>query len=274
MRGEHRSRSIEDLVAETKLQVSRGVKEVLLIAQELTYYGLDLYKKRMLPQLLDSLAQIKGLGWIRLHYAYPSKFPREVFQVMADHENICNYIDMPLQHADDAVLHRMKRQISQEETKDLIVHARSAVPNLTFRTTMLVGFPGETVAEFESLYQFVEDMQFDRLGVFEYSHEDGTTGATLPDDVPKLEKEFRAGALMELQRGISLKHNEAKIGSIQKVLVDRKEGPNFYGRTEADSPEVDNEVIIDASLKYARVGDFVNVKITDATEYDLYGEII
>lgn len=274
MRGEHRSRSLEDLVAETKLLVSRGVKEVLLIAQELTYYGLDLYKKRMLPQLLEALAQIEGLDWIRLHYAYPSKFPKEVFQVMADHPNICNYIDMPLQHADNAVLHRMKRQISQEETRDLIAHARNIVPNLTFRTTMLVGFPGETVAEFDRLCQFVEEMQFDRLGVFEYSHEDGTSGATLADDVPKLEKEFRAGALMALQRDISLKHNEAKIGSIQKVLVDRKEGSNFYGRTEADSPEVDNEVVIDASLTYARVGDFVSVKITDATEYDLYGDII
>ncbi|NND32859.1 MAG: 30S ribosomal protein S12 methylthiotransferase RimO [Saprospiraceae bacterium] len=274
MRGEHRSRPMEALVHEAQQLVKNGIKEILLIAQELTYYGLDLYKKRMLPQLLDQLASVKGIEWIRLHYAYPSKFPREVFDVMASHENICNYIDMPLQHADNDVLQRMKRQITREETIDLISYARKVVPNLTFRTTMLVGFPGETDAEFQNLCNFVEEIQFDRLGVFEYSHEDGTSGALLDDNVPPAKKEYRAGKLMELQRGISLKHNEAKIGSIEKVLIDRKEGANFYGRTEGDSPEVDNEVIIDGTSQFVRIGDFAMVEITDATEYDLYGNAV
>jgi ribosomal protein S12 methylthiotransferase len=265
---------MEDLVAEARMLVRTGVKEILLIAQELTYYGLDLYKKRMLPALLETLAKIEGLQWIRLHYAYPSKFPREIFGVMAAHPNICNYLDMPLQHADNGVLARMRRQITQEETSDLIAYARKTVPDLALRTTMLVGFPGESENEFETLCAFVRRIRFDRLGVFEYSHEDGTSGGLLTDDVPQPEKERRAGKLMEIQRTISLEHNEAKIGAVVRVLIDRKEGANFYGRTEADSPEVDNEVILDATSNYARVGDFIEVKITDATEYDLYGVIL
>jgi len=272
MRGEHRSKPIESILAEARTLVKRGVKEVLLIAQELTYYGLDLYKKRALASLLEQLAQVEGLEWIRLHYAYPSKFPREVFDVMARYPSICNYIDMPLQHADNDVLHRMKRQITREETLDLIRHARETVPNLAFRTTLLVGFPGESEAEFENLCRFVEEARFDRLGVFEYSEEDGTSGAELADDVPQDLKEARAGQIMNIQREISLEHNEAKIGSTLKVMIDRKEGDNFYGRTEYDSPEVDNEVIIDATSTFLRIGDFADIKIIDATEYDLFGE--
>ncbi|MCL4114049.1 UNVERIFIED_CONTAM: hypothetical protein GTU68_064863 [Idotea baltica] len=272
MRGEHRSKPIESVLAEARKLVKHGVKEVLLIAQELTYYGLDLYKKRALPTLLEQLAEVEGLEWIRLHYAYPSKFPCEVFDVMARYPTICNYIDMPLQHADNDVLQRMQRQITKEETLDLIRYARDTVPNLAFRTTLLVGFPGESEAEFDNLCGFVKEARFDRLGVFEYSEEDGTSGAELADDVPQELKEARAGQIMNLQRDISLEHNEAKIGSTLKVIIDRKEGDNFYGRTEYDSPEVDNEVIIDATSTFLRIGDFAKVKIIDATEYDLFGE--
>jgi ribosomal protein S12 methylthiotransferase len=274
MRGDHRSRPMEMIVREAKSLVRRGVKEILLIAQELTYYGLDLYRSRKLGALLEQLAAIEGLDWIRLHYAYPSKFPREVLDVMAAYPNICNYLDMPLQHADDAVLLRMKRQITQAETLDLISYARDTVPNLALRTTMLVGFPGETDREFDTLCRFIEHVKFDRLGVFEYSSEDGTSAALMPDDVPSEVKELRAGQLMEIQRGISLQHNETRIGSILKVLIDRKEGASFYGRTEYDSPEVDNEVIINAETDFVRVGDFATVEITDATEYDLYGKVV
>lgn len=274
MRGQHTSRPIEELIAEARHLVSRGVKEVLLIAQELTYYGLDIYKKRMLATLLEQLASIEGLEWLRLHYAYPSRFPEEVFEVMAQHDNICNYLDIPLQHADNAVLARMRRQITNQETKDLIRRAREVVPEIAIRTTMLVGFPGETESEFEELCDFVKEMRFDRLGVFEYSHEEGTAGAELADDVPAEVKEKRAGKLMEIQRSISLELNELKIDRRLKVLVDRKENKNYYGRTEYDSPEVDNEVVIDTSSCDVAVGDFVIVQITDATEYDLYGRIV
>lgn len=274
MRGTHQSKPIEAIVMEAKSLVRRGVKEILLIAQELTYYGLDLYKTRKLAELLEQLAMIDGLEWIRLHYAYPSRFPREVLKVMANAPNICNYLDMPLQHADDEVLRRMKRQITREETLDLIGFARDTVPNLALRTTMLVGFPGETEAEFENLCRFIEQVRFDRLGVFEYSHEDDTSAALGLDDVPEEVKSCRAGQLMEIQRGISLQLNENRIGSILKVLIDRKEGSNFYGRTEFDSPEVDNEVIIDAELDFVRVGDFAVVEIIDATEYDLHARVL
>jgi ribosomal protein S12 methylthiotransferase len=274
MRGPHRSRSIESVVEEARLLVKGGVKEVLLIAQELTYYGLDLYKSRRLPDLLEQLAAIEGLEWIRLHYAYPARFPREVLKVMAQEPNICNYLDMPLQHADDGVLMRMKRQITRQETLDLVAYARDTVPNLALRTTMLVGFPGETESEFENLCRFVEDVRFDRLGVFEYSHEDSTTAAEYADDVTPEVKERRAGQLMEIQRRISLQLNESRIGSTLKVLIDRKEGSGFYGRTEFDSPEVDNEVILDANADFVRVGDFATVEITGATEYDLYARLI
>lgn len=274
MRGTHQSRPIESIVEEARNLVRRGVKEILLIAQELTYYGLDLYRSRRLGDLLDQLSRVDGLEWIRLHYAYPSKFPREVFQVMARHPNICNYLDMPLQHGSDPVLARMKRQITVAETRELINYARETVPGLALRTTMLVGFPGETDKEFEELCQFVEEMRFNRLGVFEYSHEEGTSGADLPDDVAPALKEERAGTLMEIQRKISLQHNEALVGSTLKIMIDRKEGSNFFGRTEYDSPEVDNEVIIDAKENFVRIGDFAEVEIIDATEYDLYAKVI
>ena len=274
MRGKHVSRSIEDLVREARTLVARGVKEILLIAQELTYYGLDIYKERALSRLLEELAQVEGLEWIRLHYAYPSKFPREVFDVMARYQNICNYIDMPLQHGDNDVLERMRRQITVEETRDLIQYARQVVPDIAVRTTMLVGFPGETEHEFANLCSFVREMKFERLGVFEYSHEDGTLAHDLEDDVEDEVKGRRAGDLMEIQREISLKHNEERIGSVTRVLVDRKEGDFYYARTERDSPEVDNEVIIDATKNYVRVGDFADVRIDDVTEYDLYATVV
>ena len=270
MRGKHRSKSIRDLVAQAEGLVARGVKEIILIAQELTYYGLDRYKKRKLADLLDQLSDIEGLQWIRLHYAYPANFPREVFQIMRTKPNICNYLDMPLQHANNAILHAMRRQITQEETWELIQYARSEVPDLALRTTMLVGFPGETEAAFEQLCQFVSKVRFDRLGVFEYSHEEGTIGYQLPDDVPHDIKCKRATKLMDIQKQISLEINERKIGSIVNVLVDRKEGGFYYGRTEHDSPEVDNEVIIDGTQDLS-IGDFAPIKIQDVTEYDLFG---
>lgn len=272
MRGPHRSKPIEKILHEAEALVARGVKEIILIAQELTYYGLDLYKKRRLAELLDLLAQVPGLQWIRLHYAYPSKFPREVFDVIADHSNICNYLDMPLQHADNGILAAMRRHITQEETLDLIASARDKVPGLAIRTTMLVGFPGETESAFTELCDFVSKVGFDRLGVFEYSHEEGTSGFELVDDVPIEEKERRAAHLMEIQKSISLQNNERKIGNTVNVLIDRKEGRIYYGRTEHDSPEVDNEVIIDQGA-YLRVGDFAPIEITDVTEYDLFGQL-
>jgi ribosomal protein S12 methylthiotransferase len=274
MRGQHISKPIEVLVQEAKSLARRGVKELMLIAQELTYYGLDIYKKRKLPRLLHALADVEGIEWIRLHYAYPSKFPTEVFEVMAERENICNYLDMPLQHASDAVLERMRRQITQAEQRQLIKTAKEIVPGIALRTTMLVGFPGETDMEFEELCKFVNEMEFDRLGVFQYSHEENTIAYGLPDDVPAEVKVERANMLMEIQQAISEKKNREKVGTLRKVLFDRKEGGYFIGRTEADSPEVDNEVLVNATTDFVRVGDFARVKITDAAEYDLYGEVI
>ncbi len=274
MRGKHRSKPIEAIVSEARHLVARGVKEVILIAQELTYYGLDIYQKRALPDLLVQLSELKGLDWIRLHYAYPSKFPKEVFHVMADRPNICNYIDMPLQHADDGVLRSMRRQITQKETVALVEYARKVVPDLAFRTTLLVGFPTETEAAFAELCRFVQEMRFDRMGVFEYSHEEGTSAYDLADEVTATEKERRAGVLMEIQRKISQEHNQAKVGSTYQVLIDRKEGDHYFGRTAYDSPEVDNEVIIPAAQQYLRVGDFAKVLVTEATEYDLIGHSV
>lgn len=274
MRGKHISRSIEDLVQEAKNLARFGTKELLLIAQELTYYGLDLYKKRALPDLLNALADVEGIDWIRLHYAYPSKFPRGIFDVMAARPEICNYLDMPLQHANNAVLDRMRRQITREETVDLIQYARQVIPDLTLRTTMLVGFPGETEEEFQDLIHFVEEMKFDRLGVFQYSHEEGTRGYELEDDVPAEIKAERANRLMEVQQQISFAKNQEQVGKTIKVLFDRKEGGHFIGRTEGDSPEVDNEVLVDAKTNYARVGDFAQVRIDEALEYDLFGTIL
>lgn len=272
MRGQHVSKTIETLVKETKYLASIGVKEIMLIAQELTYYGLDIYKKRALPELLRALNDVDGIEWIRLHYAYPSKFPLEIIDTMKSCEKVCNYLDMPLQHASDPVLERMKRQISKQETIDLIKEIRNRIPDITLRTTMLVGFPGETEDDIEQLIHFIEDTRFDRLGVFTYSHEEGTSGYLLEDDVPEEVKQQRAADVMAVQQEISVEINAQKTGHIYKTIIDRKEGNYFIGRTEADSPEVDNEVLIDAGKHYLRIGDFANIQITRAEEFDLYGE--
>lgn len=274
MRGKHVSKPIDALVQEVEQLVSRGVKEIMLIAQELTYYGLDIYKERKLADLLESLAAIKGLEWIRLHYAYPSKFPMEILPVIKKHSNICNYLDMPLQHISDAMLKRMKRQITKEEMVSLIKDIRDAVPDIAIRTTMLVGFPGETEADFNELCEFIKQQKFERVGVFTYSHEEGTSGYELEDDVPEEVKQQRASELMEIQAKISEQLNTEKVGKTYKVLVDRKEGGYYVARTEFDSPEVDNEVLIDASKHYLRIGEFATVRITDAMEFDLYAEPI
>jgi ribosomal protein S12 methylthiotransferase len=271
MRGIHVSRNIEDIVVEAKSLARRGVKELMLISQELTYYGLDTYKKRMLPELLTELANIEGIEWIRLHYAYPSKFPLEIFEVMAAQPKICNYLDMPLQHAQNDVLARMRRQITVEETRDLLEKARSLVPGITLRSTFLVGFPGETEAEFEALCDFIVEASLDRVGVFTYSHEESTRAHDLVDDVPEEVKMERANRIMEIQSAISYEKNKAKIGKSFKVLFDKIENGHFVGRTEGDSPEVDNEVLIPVKGNYVRLGDFAEVTITDASEYDLIG---
>lgn len=271
MRGVHVSRNIEDIVVEAKSLARRGVKELMLISQELTYYGLDTYKKRMLPELLTELANIEGIEWIRLHYAYPSKFPLEIFEVMAAQPKICNYLDMPLQHAQNDVLARMRRQITVEETKELLERARSLVPGITLRSTFLVGFPGETEAEFEALCDFIAEASLDRVGVFTYSHEESTRAHDLVDDVPEEVKMERANRIMEIQSAISYEKNKAKIGKSFKVLFDKIENGHFVGRTEGDSPEVDNEVLIPVKGNYVRLGDFAEVTITDASEYDLIG---
>ena len=273
MRGKHISRTIESLVNEAKHLASIGVKELILIAQELTYYGLDLYKKRSLPALLDALCGVEGIEWIRLHYAYPSKFPLDIFDSMASQPKICNYLDIPLQHASDTVLDRMKRQTTRQEQKELIDYARTRVPDIAIRTTFLVGFPGETEAEFLDLCDFVEEMCFDRVGVFQYSHEEDTSGYLLDDNVSSEDKSDRANRLMAIQQSISMDHNQAKIGKTLPVLFDRKEGEYYIGRTEYDSPDVDNEVLVKAVDNYVRVGDFAMVKITNAEEYDLYGTV-
>ena len=271
MRGVHVSRNIEDIVVEAKSLARRGVKELMLISQELTYYGLDTYKKRMLPELLTELANIEGIEWIRLHYAYPSKFPLEIFEVMAAQPKICNYLDMPLQHAQNDVLARMRRQITVEETRELLEKARSLVPGITLRSTFLVGFPGETEAEFEALCDFIVEASLDRVGVFTYSHEESTRAHDLVDDVPEEVKMDRANRIMEIQSAISYEKNKAKIGKSFKVLFDKIENGHFVGRTEGDSPEVDNEVLIPVKGNYVRLGDFAEVTITDASEYDLMG---
>jgi len=274
MRGKHISKPIERIVEEAKGLAKNGVKELMLIAQELTYYGLDIYKKRRLADLLRALNEVEGIEWIRLHYAYPSKFPLEVFEAMKDLPNVCNYIDMPLQHASNSVLKRMRRQITVEETTKLINQARQIVPNLAFRTTMLVGFPGETEEEYQELVDFVKEMQFERLGVFQYSHEENTLAYELEDDVPAEIKEKRAAHLMEVQQEISWQKNQTRVGQTLKVLFDRVEGDYFVGRTAYDSPEVDNEVLVKKSDNFVRIGDFALVKINEATDFDLFGDVV
>ena len=273
MRGQHVSRPIESLVDEAKRLVDRGVKEVMLIAQELTYYGLDIYKKRELPKLLHALADVKGLEWIRLHYAYPSKFPLEIIDAIKDRENICNYLDMPLQHAANNMLQQMKRQITREEMEDLVGNIRNRIPDICLRTTLIAGFPGETRDDVEELKTFIQKMRFDRVGIFTYSHEEGTSAHDLVDDVPAEEKEERAQEIMEVQQEISLEKNQEKVGKILKVMIDKKEAGRYLGRTEFDSVEVDNEVIIQSNKKLA-IGEFVNVKINKAFDYDLEGTVV
>ena len=273
MRGAHVSRSIESLVDEAKCLVDRGVKEVMLIAQELTYYGLDLYKKRELPRLLHALADVKGLEWIRLHYAYPSKFPVEIIDAIKERDNICNYLDMPLQHAANNMLKAMKRQITREEMEELIGDIRNRIPGICLRTTLIAGFPGETRDDVEELKIFLQKMRFDRVGIFTYSHEEGTSAHELEDNVPAEEKEERAQEIMEVQQEISLEKNQEKVGKTFKVLIDKKEAGRYLGRTEFDSVEVDNEVIIQSKKKLT-IGEFVNVRITKAYDYDIEGEIV
>jgi ribosomal protein S12 methylthiotransferase len=273
MRGQHISRPIDELVNEAEGLVRKGVKEIMLIAQELTYYGLDIYKKRMLGDLLHRLADVKGLEWIRLHYAYPSKFPLEVLEVMRNRENICNYLDMPLQHASNKMLQAMKRQITREEMEDLVAAIREKVPGICLRTTLIAGFPGETEEDVEELKGFLERQRFDRVGIFTYSHEEGTSAFELADNIPAEEKERRAQEIMEVQQEISYELNQQKVGKVFKTIVDKKEAGRYLGRTEFDSVEVDNEVVI-LSDKKLPVGEFVNVKITKAYDYDLEGEAI
>lgn len=272
MRGKHVSKPIEELVLEAKNLAKKGTKELLLIAQDSTYYGLDLYKKRNLAELMQRLSDVEGIEWIRLHYAFPAGFPLDVLDVMAERPNICNYLDIPLQHGSTELLKVMRRGITREKTEELLATIRTKVPGIAIRTTLIAGHPGETEAEFEEMMKFVETSRFDRLGVFPYSHEDNTHSFTLSDSVPEEIKQERVDRLMELQQGISLELNQQKIGKTFKVLIDRKEGGSFYGRTEFDSPEVDNEVILDATKNYLRVGDFVMAKVTAASEFDLIAE--
>ena len=274
MRGAHISTPIEALVTEAEKLAAKGVKELILIAQDITYYGLDLYKKRALADLLRALVKVEGIEWIRIHYAFPTGFPMDVIEVMKEEPKICNYLDIPLQHISDPILASMKRGTTQEKTTKLLKKFREAMPEMAIRTTLIVGYPGETQADFEALKSFVKEMRFDRLGCFTYSHEENTTAYELEDDVPEEVKLARANEIMEIQSQISWELNQEKIGKTFRCLIDRKEGNYFVGRTEYDSPDVDNEVLIDAKKHYVKIGDFVDVKIIDATDYDLYGEPI
>jgi ribosomal protein S12 methylthiotransferase len=274
MRGKHRSTPIEHLVIEAEKLAKNGVKELILIAQDLTYYGLDLYKKRNLAELLEALVKVEGIEWIRLHYAFPTGFPMDVLELMKREPKICNYLDIPLQHISDSILKSMRRGTTQEKTTNLIKEFRALVPEMTIRTTLIVGYPGETEEDFNILKNWVEEMRFERLGCFTYSHEENTHAYLLEDDVPEEVKQDRAAQIMDIQAQISWELNQEKIGQTFKCVIDRKEGEHFVGRTEFDSPDVDNEVLIDASKFYLKTGDFVNLKIIDATEFDLYAEPI
>ena len=274
MRGKHKSTPIEQLVIEAKNLAKNGVKELILIAQDLTYYGLDIYKKRRLADLLTSLAKIKGIEWIRLHYAFPSGFPQDVLDIIRDNDKVCNYIDIPLQHINDDILQSMKRGTSHEKTVALLKDFRTKVPNMAIRTTLIVGYPGETEEKFQELKRWVRNTKFDRLGVFTYSHEENTSAFNLADDVPEKTKKARLEEIMDLQTHISWELNQEKIGKTYKVLFDRKEGDCFIGRTEFDSPDVDNEVLVKAKDTYVRMGDFANVIIEKADHFDLYGYLV
>nr|WP_299383968.1 30S ribosomal protein S12 methylthiotransferase RimO [Allomuricauda sp.] len=272
MRGKHKSTPIEELVAEAGKLAANGVKELILIAQDLTYYGLDLYKKRNLAELLEALSKVDGIEWIRLHYAFPTGFPMDVLELMAKEPKICNYIDIPLQHISDSILKSMRRGTTQAKTTQLLKDFRASVPGMAIRTTLIVGYPGETEEDFQTLKTWVKDMRFERLGCFTYSHEENTHAYNLDDDVPEAIKQQRANEIMELQSQISWELNQEKIGNTYKCIIDRKEGNHFVGRTEFDSPDVDNEVLIDASKHYLKIGDFAQIKIFDAADFDLYGE--
>jgi len=274
MRGKHKSTPIENLVTEAEKLAATGVKELILIAQDLTYYGLDIYKKRNLAELLEHLVKVEGIEWIRLHYAFPTGFPMDVLDIMKREPKICNYLDIPLQHISDDLLKSMRRGTTKEKTTKLIHEFRAIVPEMTIRTTLIVGYPGETEAHFEELKQWVSEMRFERLGCFTYSHEENTHAYNLEDDVPEEVKIQRANEIMEIQSQISWELNQTKIGQEFKVVIDRKEGNYFVGRTEFDSPDVDNEVLIDASKVYLKTGEFATIKVTEAEDFDLYGEVL
>ncbi|MBL55914.1 MAG: 30S ribosomal protein S12 methylthiotransferase RimO [Flavobacteriales bacterium] len=274
MRGKHKSTPIEELVKSAKSLAAKGTKELLMIAQDLTYYGLDLYKERKLADLLRQLSDVEGIDWMKLHYAFPTGFPMNVLDVMNERDNICNYLDMPLQHISDNVLKSMRRGTTMAKTNALIDQIRSKVPDIALRTTLIVGYPGETDKDFQQLYDWVEETKFERMGAFTYSHEENTHAFSLEDDVPEEIKLQRVQALMDLQAGISMQSNEAKVGNTYKVLFDRIEGDYLIGRTEYDSPEVDNEVLVKKADGYTRIGDFANVKITEADAFDLYGDLV
>lgn len=271
MRGKHRSTPIEELVQRAEKLAQNGVKELLLIAQDLTYYGLDLYKERRLADLLRALAKVSGIQWIRMHYAFPTGFPMEVIEVMKNEPKICNYLDIPLQHISDPILKSMRRGTTQKKTTDLIENIRTILPEIALRTTLIVGYPGETEADFDNLKQWVKAMRFERLGCFTYSHEENTHAHQLEDNVPQQVKQERANEIMKIQSEISWEQNQKKLGKIYRCVIDRKQGEHFVGRTEIDSPDVDNEVLIDAKKYYLKLGDFNDVEITDATDFDLYG---
>lgn len=274
MRGKHKSTPMEELVKSAKSLAAKGTKELLMIAQDLTYYGLDLYKERKLADLLRQLSDVEGIDWMKLHYAFPTGFPMNVLDVMNERDNICNYLDMPLQHISDNVLKSMRRGTTMAKTNALIDQIRSKVPDIALRTTLIVGYPGETDKDFQQLYDWVEETKFERMGAFTYSHEENTHAFSLEDDVPEEIKLQRVQALMDLQAGISMQSNEAKVGNTYKVLFDRIEGDYLIGRTEYDSPEVDNEVLVKKADGYTRIGDFANVKITEADAFDLYGDLV
>jgi len=274
MRGNHISTSIEDLVVQAKSLAKKGVKELILIAQELTFYGLDIYGERRLPELLKELSKVEGIEWIRLHYAYPTGFPMEIIEEMNNNPKVCNYLDIPLQHASDSMLKAMKRGATRAKTTKLIQDVRALIPDIAVRTTFIVGFPGETRADIEEMKEWIKEMQFDRLGVFTYSHEEDTSAYELEDDVSEADKKARAQEIMDVQQDISLSLNQQKVGKTLRVLFDRVEGDYFVGRTEFDSPEVDNEVLVKKATDFVRVGDFAMIKITSADDFDLYGEVV
>jgi len=273
MRGRHISKPIDQIILEAKNLIRNGVREIMLIAQDSTYYGIDIYKKRAMSELLKKLSDVEGLDWIRIHYAYPAGFPMDIIEVMRERDNICNYLDIPLQHGSTNMLKIMKRGITREKTDELIKNIRDINPEIALRTTLIAGHPGETERDFQEMYDFVERSQFDRLGIFTYSHEEGTSAHKLEDDVPEQVKRSRSNKIMALQQKISIEKNKNKVGKTVKVLVDRVDANNYYGRTEQDSPEVDNEVIIPSKEMHLRVGDFYDVKITDSKEYDLIGKV-